>query len=176
MGASELTTGMELDGFVIGALLHSGRMGRAFRVSAAPSRPQPPYPLLMKVPRTERGSGGEGLIAFETELSILPLLRGPHVPQFVAGGELVRTPYLVVEWIEGGTLSEALAGRAVPVEVAARYGAAVADALHSIHGQGAVHLDLKPENIILRETGEAVLIDAELHHRNVRFGKNVTQD
>lgn len=164
MGASDLTTGAELDGFVIGTLLHSGRMGRAFRVSAGPSRAQPPYPLLMKVPRTERGSGGEGLIAFETELSILPLLRGPHVPQFVAGGELVRAPYLVVEWIEGGTLTEALAGRAVPVEVAARYGAAIADALHSIHGQGAVHLDLKPDNIILRETGEAVLIDFGMAH------------
>ena len=41
----------------------------------------------------------------------------------------------------------------------ARIGAAVADAVHSLHLQDAIHLDLKPENVILKADGEAVLID-----------------
>ena len=38
-------------------------------------------------------------------------------------------------------------------------GAKIADALDAIHRQNVVHLDLKPSNIVFRETGEAVLID-----------------
>src|SRR3982750_3800639 len=98
----------ELDGFVLGELVHSGRMGRVYRVTPGASRGAIDFPLLMKVPRTERGAGAEGLLAFETELSILPLLSGPHVPRFAAAGELARAPYIVVEWIEGGSLQRRL--------------------------------------------------------------------
>jgi eukaryotic-like serine/threonine-protein kinase len=41
----------------------------------------------------------------------------------------------------------------------ARLGAAVARALEDLHGQGAIHLDLKPSNVILRPDGMAVLVD-----------------
>lgn len=162
--AEALVPGSEIDGFVIGSLVHSGRMGRVYRVTSRPSRAESPGPLLMKLPRTERGSGGEGLLAFETELSILPQLSGPHVPRFVAAGELTKIPYLVVEWIEGRGLDELLEAGPLAIELAARYGAAVADALHSLHGQGAVHLDLKPDNVLLRDSGQAVLIDFGMAH------------
>ena len=158
-----MAPGSELDGFVVGELVHSGRMGRVFRVSAGIG-PDAGMPLLMKVPRTERGAGPEGLLAFETELRILPMLIGPHVPRFVAAGDLSQTPYLVVEWIEGHSLEELMARGPLPADVAALRGAALADALHSIHGQGAVHLDVKPENVILRDSGQAVLIDFGMAH------------
>ncbi len=158
-----MTPGGELDGFVIGELVHSGRMGRVFRVTRG-AAPHAELPLLMKVPRTERGAGGEGVLAFETELMVLPALSGAHVPRFVAAGDLAKTPYLVVEWIEGRSLEDLMAGGSLPVDITARHGAAIADALHSLHAQGAVHLDLKPENVILRESGEAVLIDFGMAH------------
>jgi serine/threonine protein kinase len=41
----------------------------------------------------------------------------------------------------------------------AQIGAAIADAIHSIHAQEVIHLDLKPENVLLRPSGEAVLLD-----------------
>lgn len=162
--AEWLEPGHELDGFIIGNLLHSGRMGRVYRVTAPARSEKSASALLMKVPRTEPGSGGEGLLAFETEVSILPVLRSPHVPRFVAAGDLAKLPYLVVEWIEGQSLEELLKPGPLSVEDAARNGAAIADALHSIHGQGAVHLDLKPENIIVRESGQVVLIDFGMAH------------
>jgi nucleotide-binding universal stress UspA family protein len=98
------------------------------------------------------------------EAVIVPVLHGPHVPQFVAAGDLARTPYLVTEWVEGETLEERLAGgRFAPADVA-RVGAALADALHSLHQQGVVHLDVKPSNVILRRDGTAVLIDFGFAH------------
>ena len=160
--------GEELDGFILGELVHSGRMGRVHRVTPGPSRGAIAFPLLMKLPRTERGAGAEGLLAFETEVSILPLLTGPHVPRFVAAGELAKTPYIVVEWIDGGSLQDLLDRARPSVEAAARLGAAIADALHSLHLQGAIHLDLKPDNVIVRSTGSVALIDFGMaHHSHV---------
>jgi nucleotide-binding universal stress UspA family protein len=106
----------------------------------------------------------ENLISFETEALILPALSGPHVPRFLAAGDLSKTPYLITEWVEGESL-ESILNRGVlpPVEVA-RIGAAIADAIHGLHMQDAIHLDLKPDNIIVKPSGEVVLIDFGLAH------------
>jgi nucleotide-binding universal stress UspA family protein len=162
-----LRPGARIDGFVIGELLHSGRLGTAWQVSAA-APGDGGSALVMKVPRTDPGSGGEGLLGFETEVSVLRELTGPHVPRFIAAGELAATPYVVTELIAGTRLDRALTDRRVAPEAAARHGAAIADALHSLHAQGAIHLDLKPDNVILRDSGEAVLIDFGMaHHARV---------
>jgi len=157
-------SGTEIDGFLLGELVHSGRMGDVFRVTAAPSRGASPFPLLMKLPRTGRGSGAEGLLAFETEVMVLPALTGAHVPRFVAAGDLAQRPYLVVEWLDGSPLERLVASAPLPADAVARHGAAIADALHGVHGQGGIHLDLKPDNVILRPSGAAVLIDFGMAH------------
>jgi eukaryotic-like serine/threonine-protein kinase len=152
------TTGTELDGFRLGERIHSGAMGYIFRVTDQAGR-DPPFPMIMKVPRVGPGESGEGLIGFETETMILPALSGPHVPHFVAVGSLTKTPYLVTEWVEGESLEHVLKRGLVSPAETADLGAALADAVHSLHLQDAVHLDLKPENAILKANGEVVLID-----------------
>ncbi len=136
-------------------------MGALFRVT----KPGLGQPLVMKLPRLERDAPRESVIAFETEVAIVPVLKGRHVPAFVAAGDLTRTPYLVLEWVEGRSL-EGEVDRA-PLELAevVRIGAALADALHSLHLQGVIHLDLKPDNVILQSDGTAVLIDFGFSHR-----------
>ncbi len=148
-------SGAELDGFHLGPCIHSGAMGRIFRVTG----PDRGFAMIMKVPRVGPGEDSEGLISFEIESMILPALSGAHVPRFVAGGSLAKTPYLVVEWIEGESLEHVLKRRPLSADEVASMGAAVADALHSLHLQDTVHLDLKPENLIVRNNGEVVLID-----------------
>lgn len=155
-----LTPGTELDGFVIGEQIHSGAQGVIFRVTS----PTGDVPLIMKVPRVGRGETSESLLNFETEEMILPALTGPHVPRFLAAGDLARTPYLVTEWIEGDSLEHWLKGGPLPAVEVVRVGAAIADALHSVHLQDTIHLDLKPENVILKRDGTAVLIDFGLAH------------
>ena len=149
------SSGAELDGFHLGPCIHSGAMGRIFRVTG----PDRGFAMIMKVPRVGPGEDSEGLISFEIESMILPALSGAHVPRFVAGGSLAKTPYLVVEWIEGESLEHVLKRRPLSADEVASMGAAVADALHSLHLQDTVHLDLKPENLIVRNNGEVVLID-----------------
>jgi len=141
-----------VDGFLVGKRIHSGAMGDIFALDGN---------MIMKVPRAEPA---ESIIAFETEATIVPALRGAHVPRFVAAGDLARTPYLVTEWIEGDNLEDMLQAGPLPPSEVARVGAAIADALHSIHEQETIHHDLKPENVILKKDGVAALIDFGFAH------------
>ncbi len=149
-----------VDGFRLGECIHSGAQARIFRVIG----PDVGFPTVMKVPRLGPDEPSENLISFETEASILPALSGPYVPRFVAAGDLAKTPYLVVEWIDGETVGSMLKRCALPPAEVARVGAAIADAVHGVHLQDAIHLDLKPDNVIVKASGEVVLIDFGLAH------------
>lgn len=152
--------GLELDGFCVGERLFVGGMASIFSVS----QPGSTRPLLMKVPHAP----SEAAVAFEMEATILPTLSGPHVPAFIAAADVLRTPYLVMERVEGQTLESRLSHGKLPTSELGSIGAALADALHSIHQQAVVHLDLKPANVLLRPDGSAVLIDFGFAH-HARF-------
>jgi nucleotide-binding universal stress UspA family protein len=159
MSMKQLEPGQTLGGFTIDARLHAGGMADLYRVHCADTARQPDFPLLLKVPRMKTDEGGENLLGFETEKQILAALHGPHVPRFVAAGDIAQ-PYLVMEFIPGETLQQWL-DRSAPRDAAeiARIGAQIADALHALHQQDACHLDLKPANVMLRGGGGAVLLD-----------------
>jgi len=158
--AEPIAPGTKIDGFRAGERLYAGAQSDIFRVT----EPAHEFPLIMKVPRIGPLEPSENLISFETEALILPALSGPHVPRFVAAGDLAKAPYLVTEWIEGESLERALKRGPLPPEEVARIGAAVADAVHDVHLQDAIHLDLKPDNIIVKPDGAVVLIDFGLAH------------
>jgi len=155
MAKSALTKGDIIDGFVIGDLIHNGGMARLWSVSKAGID----MPLLMKVPRIGEGDDPAAIVSFEMEQMILPKLSGPHVPQFIANGDFAAQPYIVMERIAGASLYPWLEALPRTDAEVATLGAKIADALDAIHRQDVVHLDLKPSNIVFRETGEAVLID-----------------
>ncbi len=160
MADDRFQPGAEIDGFTLGEAIHSGGMGSIFRVS----RPGSALPLVMKVPWLGRERANEAIVAFQTEAAIAPTLSGPHVPAFIAVGDLGTTPYLVTEWIDGTCLEEIVKAAPIPALELSRIGAALADALHALHLQQAVHLDFKPSNVILRRDGCAVLIDFGFAH------------
>jgi len=164
-----LPKGHLLDGFEVLECIHAGGMAHIYRVQYAAAEGQPLDPgfeMAMKIPRMTAGDGAENIVSFEVELQILPVLSGPHVPRFVAAGDLDQTPYLVMEYVRGHTLEHWL-GRdePLPPQLIARLGAAMARAVHSLHRQNVCHLDLKPANVLLRpgageaEVGSAVLLD-----------------
>lgn len=155
-----LEPGAELDGFVIDECLHAGGMAHVYRVHYAQGQPDPGFALAMKVPRMTAGDGAENITSFEVEHQIMQVLTGPHVPRFVAAGDLTNVPYLVMEYVPGQTLEHWIEpGRLPPVELIAELGAATARAVNSLHKQNAVHLDLKPANVLIRPDGSAVLLD-----------------
>jgi len=161
MAIADLEPGQHVDGFLVHECVHEGAMGRLFAVT----RPDMPFPMLMKVPRMGAVDSAELMLAFEQEAMILPRLKGPHVPRFVAAGDVTTIPYIVTERVPGESIDRRL-GSALPAFEVATIGAATADALHSIHAQDVLHFDVKPDNIIMRPDGRAVLVDFALaHHR-----------
>lgn len=161
---TRLAEGTVVDGFVVGPRVHAGAMAQLYRVHYAGGRADPGFPMVMKVPRMGAGEGAENLVGFEVERQMLQVLEGPHVPRFVAAGDPGRLPYLVMEYVPGRTLQQELdmlqAARQRPcAEAIAHWGRALALAAHSLHRQNAVHLDLKPANVIFRADGSCVLLD-----------------
>jgi eukaryotic-like serine/threonine-protein kinase len=161
---TRLQEGAVIGGFVIGPRVHAGAMAELYRVRYDGDRADPGFPMVMKVPRMGVGEGAENLVGFEVEHQMLQVLHGPHVPRFVAAGDMGRLPFLVMEYVQGRTLQEVLdeataARRRPPPEDVARWGRAIALAAHSLHLQNAVHLDLKPANVLLKPDGDCVLID-----------------
>ena len=159
-----LEPGTLVDGFEVGRCIHAGGMAHIYEVQHAPAqdglRREAEFPLAMKIPRMTVGDGAENIVSFEVELTILPALSGPHVPRFVAAGDLSRLPYLVMEYIQGETLDHWLERRESlsPTDIA-KLGAAMAKAAHSLHKQNVCHLGLKPANVLIRPDGSAVFLD-----------------
>jgi serine/threonine protein kinase len=154
-----LTEGDVIDGFTVGERLHAGGMGVIYRCAPPPDRPDLDVPLLIKVPRLGSGEPSESVVTFEVEVLVHSALTGPHVPRFVAAGDLAKRPYIVMERVEGTSL-KAWADRApLPPAQVATLGAAIATAIHSLHAQEAIHLDVKPANVMLRPDGTAVMVD-----------------
>jgi eukaryotic-like serine/threonine-protein kinase len=154
MDAHRLEAGQVIDGFRLDTALAPGGMASFWRVS----RDGSDLPMIMKVPLLRPGEDPITIVGFEVEQMILARLTGPHVPRFVAAGDFEQ-PYIVMELVGGHPLKTMLSQTPLPPEQVADIGARIAHALHDLHRQHVIHLDLKPSNVILRENGDAVLID-----------------
>ena len=168
---SSLEVGEVVDGFRLDALAHRGGMATLWRVSRVEPA-EAALPMLMKVPRLRGGEDPAAIVGFEVEQMIMPALAGPHVPRFIAKGDFTRLPYIVMERIDGPSLRERFDAAPLPIDEVARIGAKVATALHDLHRQRVVHLDVKPSNVMFRRLadgseGDAVLIDFGLSHHEL---------
>ena len=81
------------------------------------------------------------------------------VPVYDAGTDSVGRPWVVMEFVEGETLGDALRRGPLPAELAAATGRSVAEALEHVHAQGLVHRDVKPANVLIGVTGRVRLTD-----------------
>jgi len=94
---------------------------------------------------------------FEREARAVSSLNHPHICVLHDVGSQDGTEYLVMEYLEGETLSARLEKGPLPLDVVLRYGVEIADALDKAHRQGIIHRDLKPGNIMLTKSGAKLL-------------------
>ena len=153
--------GKVVDGFVLGKEVHRGGMASLFSAT----KEGIDVPILLKIPRVGRDQPVESLIGFETELTILRSLKSPYVPQYLGSGNMATRPYIAMERVDGRPLEDYIKeGKVFTIDEVVRIGADLAQAVQSLHSQDAIHLDVKPENILINEKGKLTLIEFGLSH------------
>jgi tRNA A-37 threonylcarbamoyl transferase component Bud32 len=110
---------------------------------------------------------------FDREARALSRLTHPNIVGVIDFGDYDGKPYLVMEYLPGGTLKERL-GRPIHWQEAARMLLPVARALQHAHQMGIIHRDVKPSNILITLSGEPMLTDFGIA-KILEGGENLTQ-
>lgn len=139
-----------IPGYEVTDLIGRGGMGRVYR--ATDRRLGRTVAVKMLVDADDP----ELLSRFEAEAKAVASISHPNITRLFEFARTEQgTPYCVMEYIAGGTLADALAGRPLEARLAARIIQTLALAIQSAHTEGILHRDLKPANILMAVPGDS---------------------
>jgi eukaryotic-like serine/threonine-protein kinase len=138
------------------SLIARGGMGEVYRATDSVLQRKVAIKLL-----SERHAGEEDVRArFRREALAAARLSGtPHVITIFDVGEHRRRPYIVMEYLDGGSVHDRLREGPVPPGQALEWLAQAGVALDRAHAEGVVHRDVKPANLLLDRDGNIVVSD-----------------
>src|SRR5262245_18090049 len=148
-----LEAGRRLGAYEIVAPLGAGGMGEVYR--ARDTRLD--RVVAVKVLPEAVSASPELRQRFEREARTISGVSHPHICALYDIGHEDDVHFLVMEYLEGDTLSDRLAKGALPTPQVLRYGVEIADALAAAHRHGVVHRDLKPGNVVVTKAGAKLL-------------------
>jgi serine/threonine-protein kinase len=142
------------DGYRLEEELKGGSMSRLFRATdLAASRE-----VVIKVLPPELTTD-EMAARFRRETRVTSRLRHPNILTVITTGVSDGLLYYVMPFISGESLRERMdREKLMPIDDAVRILCDIAGALSYAHGQGVIHRDIKPQNILLQD-GHAILAD-----------------
>jgi eukaryotic-like serine/threonine-protein kinase len=149
--------GKDIDRYQIIELIGEGGMATVYKAHD----PRLERDVAVKVIRTDQfppAALGQILKRFEREAKSLARLSHPNIVKVHDFGEVEGSPYLIMEYLSGGTLKEKM-GKPIAWNEASRLLLPVANALAHAHQQGILHRDVKPANILFTSNSDPVLTD-----------------
>ncbi len=146
--------GKKLGQYILLEQLGEGGMAKVY--NALDSRME--SNVAIKVILPSKRSSSVFLQQFEREAKALANLTHTNIVKVLNYGVQDGQPYLVMEYVSGGTLKEAM-GQKLPWQTAAAILAPIARALDYVHRQQIVHRDVKPSNILLQQDFRPMLSD-----------------
>jgi WD40 repeat protein len=148
--------GRQLGQYTILATLGSGGMATVYRAQQTSIRRD----VAVKVIETKLTDNPEFIRRFEREAQTVAALDHPHILKVFDFGSQDDLLYLVMELKTGGSLAARLkANGKLNAEEVARYLDQIGAALDHAHGRGVIHRDLKPQNVLLDQSNNAILSD-----------------
>ena len=160
--AAEVALDAALEGTVLGAYrllkrIGAGGMGTVFLAERADGA----FERQVAVKVVRRGMDTEQVLQrFQAEREILSRLDHPNIAALLDGGVTPDgRPYLVMEYVDGVSITEFCDRQRLPIERRLELFQAVCHAVHHAHRNLVVHRDLKPSNILVTADGTVKLLD-----------------
>ena len=144
-----LAAGARLGPYEILSAVGAGGMGEVYRAKDT----RLDRTVAVKILPARLSENPEFRQRFEREAKTISALSHPHICTLHDVGNQDGVEYLVMEFLEGRTLTDRLAEGPLPLEQTLRFGIEIADALEKAHRQGIVHRDLKPGNVMITKSG-----------------------
>jgi formylglycine-generating enzyme required for sulfatase activity len=99
------------------------------------------------------------ILRFMNEAKAIAALNHPNIVQIYDYGRAADGPFLIMEFVDGGTLSKRCTGQAMPLDEAIDLACQLCDGLAKAHAAGIIHRDIKPANVLLSADGHPKLSD-----------------
>ncbi len=165
----ENLTGKQFGPYQIVAPLGEGGMAAVYK-AYQPGMER--YVALKVLPRNY-ADDAQFLARFQREAKLLAQLQHPHILPVFDFGQAEGYTYIVMPFIQSGTLTDQLKGSPVPLARIRQIITQVGEALNYAHVRGMIHRDIKPSNILIDESGNCLLTDFGLA-RMVEDAVNLT--
>ena len=147
--------GASLTHYRITAKLGEGRMGQVYRATDTKLGRE----VAIKVLPASLSRDAPSLARFEREAKALAALNHPHIAGIYGFDADQATHFLVLELVEGETLSERLRRGPLPVKESLTVARQMAEAIQEAHEKGIIHRDLKPGNVKITPNGRVKVLD-----------------
>jgi serine/threonine-protein kinase len=159
-----VTIGEKLkDRYLIESILGEGGMGTVYRAQDTLFDRPRAIKELYPDPLADEAKLHASRLQFEQEAQALKKLRHRNLPHVSDYFSVDENDYLVMDYIEGESISEILARKQRPTEeLVYNWLVQILDALRYCHAEGVLHRDIKPANIVLTPEGRVMLVDFSL--------------
>jgi len=147
--------GTRIGPYEITALIGEGGMGKVWRAHHTALKRDD----ALKVLPDAFASDPDRLARFRREAQVLASLNHPNIAHVHGLEQSDGVQALVMELVEGPTLTDRIAQGPIPVDEALPIAKQIAEALETAHERGIIHRDLKPANIKLRPDGTVKVLD-----------------